>query len=158
MSTASAGLAKKNGYNNVRVYLDGEPAWMENRLPTYSTKEFILNGNVVLIDIRPRKEAMAGRIKGAYSVPYEELEDKLDDVPRNAPIVLYGNEEVMDAVNDVRDMDFNFVSLVRDGYDGWVKSGGDRVTRVDDERPAYSLSISGGFLADDVEDRLRLIY
>ena len=48
MSTASAGLAKKNGYNNVRVYLDGEPAWMENRLPTYSTKEFILNGNVVL--------------------------------------------------------------------------------------------------------------
>ena len=125
MSTASAGLAKKNGYNNVRVYLDGEPAWMENRLPTYSTKEFILNGNVVLIDIRPRKEAMAGRIKGAYSVPYEELEDKLDDVPRNAPIVLYGNEEVMDAVNDVRDMDFNFVSLVRDGYDGWVKSGGE---------------------------------
>ena len=124
MSTASAGLAKKNGYNNVRVYLDGEPAWMENRLPTYSTKEFILNGNVVLIDIRPRKEAMAGRIKGAYSVPYEELEDKLDDVPRNAPIVLYGNEEVMDAVNDVRDMDFNFVSLVRNGYDGWIKSGG----------------------------------
>ena len=34
MSTASAGLAKKNGYNNVRVYLDGEPAWMENRVPT----------------------------------------------------------------------------------------------------------------------------
>ena len=125
MSTASAGLAKKNGYNNVRVYLDGEPAWMENRLPTYSTKEFILNGNVVLIDVRPSDKAIAGRIKGAYSVPYEELEDKLDDVPRNAPIVLYGNEEVMDAVNDVRDMDFNFVSLVRDGYDGWVKSGGE---------------------------------
>lgn len=40
----------------------------------------------------------------------------------------------------------------------WVKSGDDRVTRVDDERPAYSLSISGGFLAEDVEDRLRVIY
>lgn len=49
----------------------------------------------------------------------------------------------------------------RNKYDNvvrWVKSGDDRVTRVDDERPAYSLSISGGFLADDVEDRLRVIY
>lgn len=123
MSTTSAGLAKKNEYTNVRVYLDGEPAWMENHLPTYSTKEFVLHGNVVLIDIRPRQEAIPGRIKGAYSVPYEELEDKLDDVPRNAPIVLYGDEEVMNAVNDVRDMGFNFVSLVRGGYDGWIKSG-----------------------------------
>ncbi len=46
-------------------------------------------------------------------------------MPRNAPIVLYGNEEVMDAVNDVRDEGFNFVSLVKGGYDGWVKSGGE---------------------------------
>jgi rhodanese-related sulfurtransferase len=124
MSTASAGLAKKNGYNNVRVYLDGEPAWSEAHLPTYSTKDFILNGNVVLIDIRAREKAIAGRIKGAYSVLYEELEDKLDDVPRNAPIVLYGDKEVMAAVSDVRDAGFNFVSLVKGDYEGWVKDGG----------------------------------
>ena len=31
----------------------------------------------------------------------------------------------------------------------WVKTGEDRVTRVADDRPAYSLSISGGFLADN---------
>ncbi len=125
MSTASAGLAKKNGYNNIRVYLDGEPAWAEAALPTYSTRDFILNGNVVLIDIRPSKKAIAGRIKGAYSIPFEELEYKLDDVPRNAPIVLYGEKEVMEAVRWVREEDFNFVSLVEGGYEGWVKSGGE---------------------------------
>lgn len=125
MSTASAGLAKKNGYNNVRVYLDGEPAWSKAGLPTYSTHDFVINGNVVLIDIRPSEEAQAGRIKGAYSIPYDDLEYRLNDVPRNAPIVLYGNEEVQDAVNDVRDEGFNFVSLVKGGYDGWVKSGGE---------------------------------
>ena len=125
MSTASAGLAKKLGYTNIRVYLDGEPAWSAANLPTYSTSDFIKNGNVVLIDIRSRKKAIAGRIKGAYSVPYESLEDALDDVPRNAPIVLYGDKEVMNAVAAVRADGFNFVSLVKGGYEGWVKSGGE---------------------------------
>ena len=125
MSTASAGLAKKLGYTNVRVYLDGEPDWSKANLPTYSTAEFIKNGNVVLIDIRPSAKFIAGRIKGAYSVPYPTLEDKLDDVPRNAPIVIYGDKEVMDAVAAARAQEFNFVSLVKGGYEGWVKGGGE---------------------------------
>jgi rhodanese-related sulfurtransferase len=124
-SPASAAIAKKLGYTNVRVYNEGEPEWTKANLPTYSSKEFILNGNVVLIDIRPTAKALAGRIKGAYSVPYEMLEDKLDDVPRNAPIVLYGDAEVFEAVSELRDDGFNFVTLVEDGYDGWVKSGGE---------------------------------
>lgn len=123
MSTANAGLAQKLGYKNIRVYLDGEPAWSKANLPTYSTSNFIKTGNVVLVDIRPSAVAVQGRIKGAYSVPYEELEDKLDDVPRNAPIVLYGDEEVMDAVIDVREEGFNFVSLVEGGFTGWLSAG-----------------------------------
>ncbi len=54
MSTASAGLAKKLGYTNIRVYLDGEPAWSKANLPTYSTTEFIKNGNVVLRGSKPK--------------------------------------------------------------------------------------------------------
>lgn len=59
-----------------------------------------------------------GEDQGAYSVPCPLLEQKLDDVPRNAP------KEVLDAVVDVRDEDFIFVSLVEGGYEGWIKSGG----------------------------------
>ncbi|MDD2467709.1 MAG: rhodanese-like domain-containing protein [Desulfobulbus sp.] len=125
LSPASASIAKDLGYTDVRVYHEGEPVWSKANLATYSTAEFIKNGNVVLIDIRPSREAIKGRIKGAYSVPYELLEDKLDDVPRNAPIVLYGDKEVLNAVVDVRDEGFNFVSLVEGGYKGWVKSGGE---------------------------------
>lgn len=124
LSPSSADIAKKLGYTNVHVYNEGEPAWSKANLPTYSTAEFIKNGNVVLIDIRPSEKAVAGRIKGAYSVPYETLADKLDDVPRNAPLVLYGDKEVLDAVVAVRNEEFNFVSLVEGGYDGWVKAGG----------------------------------
>lgn len=125
LSPASAALAKELGYTNVRVYHEGEPVWSKSNFPTYSTAEFIKNGNVVLIDIRPSEKAITGRIKGAYSIPYELLEDKLDDVPRNAPIVLYGDKEVLDAVIDVRDEGFHFVSLVEGGYKGWIKSGGE---------------------------------
>ncbi len=123
MSTASAGLAKKFGYKNIRAYLDGEPAWSKANLPTYSSHKFIKTGNVVLVDIRPSEEAVKGRIKGSFSIPYEKLEDRLDDIPRNAPVVLYGEEEVMDAVSDLRDDGFKFVSLVKGGYKGWFKSG-----------------------------------
>ena len=125
MSTASAGLAKKFGYTNIRVYLDGEPAWSKAGQPTYSTNEFIKNGNVVVVDTRPSHKAVAGRIKGAYSVPFDTLEHALNDVPRNAPLVLYGDKEVLEAVVIVRDQEFNFVSLVEGGYAGWVKSGGE---------------------------------
>lgn len=124
LSPASAALAKKLGYTNVRVYHEGEPVWSK-KYPTYSSAEFIKNGNVVLIDVRSPAKAIAGRIKGAYSVPRELLEDKLNDVPRNAPIVLYGDKEVPEIVAEVRADGFNFVSLVQDGYKGWVKSGGE---------------------------------
>jgi rhodanese-related sulfurtransferase len=120
MSTSSAGLAKKLGYKNIRVYLEGEPAWSKANLPTYSTNDFIKNGNVVIVDIRPGANAVEGRIKGAYSIPYEDLGDRLDDVPRNAPIILYGDNEVMDAIVDMREDGFNFVSLVEGGFNGWV--------------------------------------
>lgn len=125
MSTTSAGLAKKMGYTNVRVFLDGEPAWMKAGLPTYATNDFVINGNVVLIDIRPSSKAVDGRIKGAVNIPYEKLDDRLDDIPRNAPVVLYGDEEVMDAVEDMRDDGFKFVSMVKGGYEGWVAAGGE---------------------------------
>jgi rhodanese-related sulfurtransferase len=125
MSTASAGLAKKLGYSNIRVYLDGEPAWSKANLPTYSTANFIKTGNVVLVDVRPSEKAVTGRIKGAFSVPFEDLEDKLGDVPRNAPIVLYGDKEAIEALAAVRAEEFSFVSLVEGGYDGWVKAGGE---------------------------------
>lgn len=123
MSTTSAGLAKKFGYHKIRVYLDGEPAWSKANLPTYATHDFIKNGNVVLVDVRPSAEAVRGRIKGTYSIPYEQLEERLDDIPRNAPVILYGEEEAIEAVEDMRDDGFKFVSLVKGGFAGWVASG-----------------------------------
>ncbi|MBI5556266.1 MAG: rhodanese, partial [Deltaproteobacteria bacterium] len=119
---------KKMGYNNVRVYLDGEPAWVKADLPNYSSHEFVKNGNIILIDTRFSDEVVHGRIKRAVNIPFKRLEGRIDDIPRKAPIVLYGDEEALEAFKEFRDSGFKHVSLVEGGYDGWVKAGGEIVS------------------------------
>ena len=46
-------------------------------------------GDVVLVDVRPTEEFEAGHIKGAKSVPLEELEDRLAELPADREIVAY---------------------------------------------------------------------
>jgi len=46
-------------------------------------------GDVVLVDVRPHEEFEAGHIKGAKSVPLEELEDRLAELPANREVVAY---------------------------------------------------------------------
>jgi len=126
MSTKNAGLAKKLGYKNIRVYLDGEPAWAKAGQPTYATNDFVLKGNVVIIDLRATNKAVAGRVPRAVSVPYAKLADRVDDIPRNAPVILYSDrdDELQAAVKDLRKDGFNYVSAIEGNYQGWVAGGG----------------------------------
>lgn len=123
-SPASAAIARDLGYTRVMVYHEGEPAWTKAGHPLYSDDDFLVNGNVVIIDLRGPKVAQQGRIKGAYPIAYDELFRKLDDVARNAPLVLYGEPVPEEAVARLRAEGFNFVSLVKGGYTGWVERGG----------------------------------
>jgi rhodanese-related sulfurtransferase len=46
-------------------------------------------GDVVLIDVRPRREFDAGHIDGARSIPVEELESRLVELPVDGEIIAY---------------------------------------------------------------------
>ena len=46
-------------------------------------------GEVVLVDVRPSEEFEAGHIDGARSVPLEELEDRLAELPADREVVAY---------------------------------------------------------------------
>jgi rhodanese-related sulfurtransferase len=126
MSTENAGLAKKLGYKNVRVFLAGEPAWSKAGYPVYASNEYVAKGNIVLLDLRTQGETVKGRIPRAIPLTYEELEDRIDDIPRNAPVIIYSHrqEDVLEAYENLRDEGFNKVALVKGNYDGWVTSGG----------------------------------
>ncbi len=130
MSTKNAGSAKKDGHKNVRVYLDGQPAWVKAGNLLYASKSTVTKGNIVLIDLRSKKKSEAGRIARSVTIPYESLEDRLADIPKKAPIVLYSDsaEDAADGVEDLRDEGYKKVALVSGNYDGWVKAGGATVT------------------------------
>ncbi len=52
-------------------------------------RERLARGDAILIDVRPREEYEAGHIEGARSVPIEELEKRLAELPADREIVAY---------------------------------------------------------------------
>ncbi len=126
MSTKVAGLAVKDGYTNVRVYLEGQPAWIKAHNMVYASKGTIEKGNIVLVDLRSVKKSEAGRIARSVTIPYDTFDDRIDDIPLKAPVVLYSDsaEDAAAAVADLRDEGYKKVALVAGNYAGWVKAGG----------------------------------
>jgi rhodanese-related sulfurtransferase/DNA-binding HxlR family transcriptional regulator len=51
--------------------------------------ERLARGDVVLVDVRPEPEYEAGHIEGAKSIPLEELERRLAELPPDSEIVAY---------------------------------------------------------------------
>jgi rhodanese-related sulfurtransferase/DNA-binding HxlR family transcriptional regulator len=51
--------------------------------------ERLKRGDVVLLDVRPEEEFAAGHIDGARSVPLEELERRIAELPADRDIVAY---------------------------------------------------------------------
>jgi rhodanese-related sulfurtransferase len=51
--------------------------------------ERLARGDVVLVDVRPEEEFAAGHIDGARSIPLDELERRLEELPSDHEVVAY---------------------------------------------------------------------
>jgi rhodanese-related sulfurtransferase len=51
--------------------------------------ERLARGDIVLVDVRPEAEYEAGHIEGAQSIPLDELERRLAELPPDAEVVAY---------------------------------------------------------------------
>ena len=70
----------------VHSFLDGDT------FETVSQAELLARierGDAVVLDVRPAEEFAAGHIAGAVSVPLEELQERLGELPAEAEIVAY---------------------------------------------------------------------
>jgi rhodanese-related sulfurtransferase len=52
-------------------------------------RERLGRGDVVLVDVRPHEEFEAGHIEGARSIPIDELERRLAELPADREVVAY---------------------------------------------------------------------
>lgn len=83
-------------------------------------------GSVTLLDVRPREEYRAGHVPDAVSVPLDELERRIDELPRDQEIVAYcrGPYCVLaaEAVEVLRSRGFEAVRM-EDGVRDWRAHG-----------------------------------
>src|ERR671939_787155 len=91
------------------------------------------SGEVVLVDVRPSDEFEAGHIKGARSIPLEELEDRLAELPADREVVAYCRGPFCayahDAVRRLRDSGRQARRL-EDGWPEWRLAGGPHESRA----------------------------
>jgi rhodanese-related sulfurtransferase len=51
--------------------------------------ERLRRGDVVLVDVRPTEEFSAGHIEGAISIPPDEIERRLGELPADLEVIAY---------------------------------------------------------------------
>jgi ArsR family transcriptional regulator len=81
---------------------------------------------LIFIDLRPAEEFGQGRLPGAHSVPLRELDRRYAEVPRTGHVILYcacPTEVVEAAYRFLRGQGYRNLSIMEDGFPGWVKHG-----------------------------------
>jgi hypothetical protein len=52
-------------------------------------KEKVDAGDVVIVDVRSKEEFAEGHVPGAVSIPWEEMEDRYPELPRDKEVITY---------------------------------------------------------------------
>ena len=90
-------------------------------------------GEVILVDVRPGEEFEAGHIEGARSIPIDELDDRLAELPADREVVAYCRGPFCayahEAVRRLRDSGRQARRL-QDGWPEWRLAGGPQKSRA----------------------------
>lgn len=134
MSPASASKAEKLGYKNVKVYVDGMPAWRKAGKLTIECVQCLIERvklgiPTIIVDLRSPSEAKKGHIPGAISIPLTEISTAYDRFPKDkkAPIVLYSydTKSAIQAFEIVSVWGgFTHITVLEGGFSEWQKIKG----------------------------------
>jgi molybdopterin/thiamine biosynthesis adenylyltransferase/rhodanese-related sulfurtransferase len=92
--------------------------------PANADEVMVLPQDAVVVDVRESFEWRAGHIDGARHIPLGELANRLDELPRDADIVLYcaSGARSSRALDVLRDAGFARAKHLKGGYVGWSRS------------------------------------
>jgi rhodanese-related sulfurtransferase len=129
LSPKAAGLAVKNGYTNVKVFHDGEPAWNKADYALESSARQIKEGNILLIDLRSPDAFAAGHIERAVNIPLADLAAKYSEATfpeYKGALIVFSSDRMADmeaALDQVRDWGFTRATIFSGGAELWKKAG-----------------------------------
>jgi len=134
LSPLAARKAEKLGYNNVKVYHAGLPAWKKDGHIVVSGVAGLENLNkteasYILIDLRPADMIQKGHIPSAVSLPSGGIEALESQFPKYkaASIILYNNDgdakSAERAYKNITSWGYKQVSVLTGGFQAWEKAG-----------------------------------
>ena len=94
--------------------------------------ERLRRGDIVLVDVRPGEEYAAGHIEGARSIPIDELQDRLAELPADREVVAYCRGPFCAYAHQaVRTLQAagRVASRMEEGWPEWRLAGSPRIPR-----------------------------
>jgi rhodanese-related sulfurtransferase len=130
MSPGSQKKAKALGYNNIKVFVEGMPAWLGRNygvLSAQSLKDAYKDVPYVLLDVRKADVAGQGFIKGAVAFASAD-EKSLESLPKKemkAPVIVYDEDGKWNApkvASAIVKAGFTNVMVLNGGLAGWQQA------------------------------------
>lgn len=106
---------------SITILLSASPPWV---ISAYESKQKISDG-AFLLDVRQPEEYQEAYIPGAYLIPLDELEERIDEVPEEKEIVIYcrtGNRS-KDAYRILSKAGYANVTSIDGGIYAWAQEG-----------------------------------
>jgi len=121
---ARLALAEKEmPFDTISIINKGLDGWIDEGLVTVAEDSFILSGKCILLDLRPARKNTVQRIPGAVSLPLALLEERIRELPPEAPIVVYGDslQQSLAGLRLLRENGFSRAAMVAGDIHGWKK-------------------------------------
>ncbi|RME43905.1 MAG: rhodanese-like domain-containing protein [Chloroflexi bacterium] len=86
-------------------------------------REFDRGARMIILDARPKQDYDMDHIAGAISMPFFEVEQRYNELPRDTWIVTYcacPRAEAQEAANILQQKGFTKVKVLYDGYFEWL--------------------------------------
>ena len=127
-----AGMLKKDGFTNVKLYQAGEPEWITK---SYKEVDLIVakaaneNNSALLVDARPYAMFLKETIPGAISIPDTELDKLIGRFPINKEermIIFCGGFKCAKShiiANKLVSLGYKDVSVFAGGMPVWIEAG-----------------------------------
>ena len=142
LSPKAMKIARANGYQDVRAYVEGFPAWKEEVYPAHVNPEWLarnLDVHHIILDVRT---APATSIQGAVHLPVSQLVQmheqwNKEKYPTNkrtifalrdkkAPITIIANRDASDDAIEAYEIltfwKFKNVAILKGGFGGWSEA------------------------------------
>ena len=122
------------GFDNLYGYLSGGfPRWYLHAEQVFTinlwTVQILLerqfDGSFYLLDVRKIDERKKSHIEGSHHIYVGEIPEKLDEIPRNMPIIIYcdaGNKSSI-AASILKNEGYQDVTSVLGSMNAWMKAG-----------------------------------